>query len=239
MVMQNLRLNILLTFFLSSSLFSISCSKLETNKEESVKNISESSETKKENSAAYNEILTEFKEQARTDFRKIYRDELQKELLGISSLPPELKKNQRNAKLGVRKKIVVGRIEWVKIGPDEIPLKARIDTGAKTSSLHAKNIKEFVEDGKKYVQFETYHNKDDSHIFKKEVIKTSKVRSSNGAVETRYVVPMEVKLAERSFDINVNLNDRDDLKYNFLVGRNLLMGYFVVDVSQSRILGKE
>lgn len=135
------------------------------------------------------------------------------------------------------KKTIIGRIEWVSIDYKKMKIKARVDTGAQTCSLHAENITEKEIDGKKYVQFESVDEYGKRFVYLKEVIKSQRVKSSNGQVSKRYVVKLLVTLGKKEMEVNVNLNDRVDLNYNFLIGRNLLMGRYIVDVSQSRLLG--
>ena len=157
---------------------------------------------------------------------------------GSNHLPKSVLKKQRKAKLSLKNKTVIGRIESIELDNTGFELKARIDTGAKTCSLHAENIVEKEVDGKTYIQFFSENTESQKQSFYKEVIRKQKVKSSNGEVTNRYVVKMAIKLGGRIHEVNVNLNDREDLRYNFLVGRNLLMGEYVVDVSQTRLLGK-
>lgn len=184
--------------------------------------------------AEVNEAL----EKLRKDVREIIREEMLPEIQGLSFVPKSIRENQAKAKTSAIGKIVLGRIEWVRIDSNKMDVKARVDSGAQTSSLHAKNITEKVIDGKKYVQFESLDHKGKSHVFIKEVVKRSRVRSSNGEVSKRYVVKFKLSLGKQQHRLNVNLNDRQDLEYNFLIGRNLLMGKYIVDVSQSRLLGR-
>lgn len=173
------------------------------------------------------------------DVKKLLRSELLPELKGLNYVPKNLRKNQIKAKKSAVEKIVLGRIEWVTIGSKNMRLKARVDSGAQTSSLHAENIIEKTIDGKRYVQFESFDSKKNKFIFLEEVIKRSTVRNSDGMTSKRYVIKVKLTLGTKEHEINVNLNNREDLKYNFLIGRNLLMGNYIVDVSQSRLLGRK
>lgn len=147
-------------------------------------------------------------------------------------------KKQKKVKHSFKNKTVIGRIENISLDSTGFDLKARIDTGAKTCSMHAENIVEKTVDGKTYIQFTSENTKRKKQTFYKEVIKNQRVRSSNGEVSDRYVIKMAVEMGGRIHEVSVNLNDREDLRYNFLVGRNLLMGDYIVDVSQTRLLGK-
>ncbi|MCB0356671.1 MAG: ATP-dependent zinc protease, partial [Bdellovibrionales bacterium] len=111
------------------------------------------------------------------------------------------------------------------------------DTGAQTNSLHAINIQEKEVDGEKFVEFQTQDFAGKTFTFIEKVVKKSIVKSTSGSSEKRYVVKMNLLLGNRQITTNVNLNDRSLLKHNFLIGRNLLIGDYIVDVSQSRLLG--
>ncbi len=176
------------------------------------------------------EIVKEIKE-------TLYQDLLTK-IENTSTLPKGVLKKQRKAKLALKNKTIIGRIENIEIDNIGFTLKARIDTGAKTCSMHAENIVEKQVDGSDYIQFFSENTKGMRQSYYKKVIRKQKVKSSNGEVSVRYVVKMAIKLGGTLHEVNVNLNDREDLRYNFLIGRNLLMGQYVVDVSQSQILGK-
>lgn len=147
-------------------------------------------------------------------------------------------KKQKKVKKSIKNKTVIGRIENIKLDSTGFALKARIDTGAKTCSMHAENIVEKEVEGKKYIQFTSENTEGKKQSFYKEIVKKQRVRSSNGEASDRYVIKMAVEMGGRIHEVSVNLNDREDLRYNFLVGRNLLMGEYVVDVSQTRLLGK-
>lgn len=173
------------------------------------------------------------------NLKELLREELLPEIQGLSFVPKDIRNKQMDAKTSVASKVVVGRVEWVTIKSNGMKVKARVDTGAQTSSMHAENIVEKEIDGKKYVQFESADDVDNkTHVFLKEIVKSQRVRSSNGIVSRRFVVKMTILLGTQEHTINVNLNDREDLQYHFLIGRNLLMGKYAVDVSQTRLLGK-
>src|SRR5690554_7335493 len=110
----------------------------------------------RENTKKLQNDLASVRETLRDDIRGIIREELMPEIKGLSYVPSEIRENQIKAKNSAIEKIVIGRVEWVKISSNNMYLKARVDSGAQTSSLHAQNIVEEVVDGKEYVQFESY-----------------------------------------------------------------------------------
>lgn len=174
----------------------------------------------------------------RESFRGLLREEILPQIKDFSPLPAKVREGQERAQTSAKEKIIVGRVEWVQVDATEMVAKARVDSGAQTSSIHAENVTEKMIEGEKYVQFETIDDQDNRHVFIKKVIASTVVRSSTGEANSRYVVRMNIKMAGRDHEVNVNLNDRTGLVYRFLVGRNLLMGNYVVDVSQSRLLGR-
>src|SRR5690606_24890809 len=142
------------------------------------------------------------------NIKEIIREELLPEIQGLSFVPKDIRKKQMEAKTKVAKKVVVGRVEWIKIKTNSMRLKARIDTGAQTSSIHAENVVEKVIEGKRYVQFESFDFNGKKHVFLKEVVKKQKVRSSSGDLSDRLVIRMTIGLGTEEHNINVNLNDR-------------------------------
>lgn len=185
------------------------------------------------------------------DENQKFKDELEKNLLMTirNEIIPELRefstyssnlleKNQKTLKGKVFKKTVVGRVEWIQILNPDAKFRARVDTGAQTCSLHAENITEKEVDGKPYVEFTTEDDLGKRHTFLREVIKKTLVKSTSGVSERRYVIRLDFMFGGEKISANVNLNDRKTLRHNFLIGRNLLLGNYIVDVSQSRLLGE-
>jgi len=149
------------------------------------------------------------------------------------------KTEQKKVKSEVLKKIVIGRVEWIETLSPQIVFRARIDTGAQSCSMHAENVIEKEIQGERYVEFTTLDEAGKSYTFLKKVVKTAMVKSTSGVAKKRYVVKMQLKFGERRPIVNVNLNNRKNLKHRFLVGRNLLLRDYIVDVTQSRLLGGE
>ena len=136
-----------------------------------------------------------------------------------------LPKQQNNTSL------IIGAVESVYIPPFEISFQARIDTGAATSSIDAKNIIPFERDGEKWVSFDIVNKKTaEKHHFEKPIVrKTNIVRTIQE--EKRYVVHFDVKMGEEIIDTEFTLNDRSKFEYQVLVGRNILNGRFIIDPS--------
>jgi len=129
------------------------------------------------------------------------------------------------------KKSVLGGLERVYFPIHSLLLEARIDTGAKTSSMHAENIVGFERDGKPWVRFEVAKNEKEKIQIKKPVLKTIKIKRHGEESQNRYVVNMRLNIGEISNFVEMSLTDRSQYKYPVLVGRNFLQGNAVVDVS--------
>jgi hypothetical protein len=132
---------------------------------------------------------------------------------------------------------VVGWREWVRMSALGVPwIKAKVDTGAKTSSLHAFDLQEYVRDGERWVRFHIHPwqaSDEDAVPVELPVLDRRPVRSSSGHVEDRYVVRMRLTLARRRVPAEVTLTDRDEMGFRMLIGREALAQGFLVDARQS------
>lgn len=144
-----------------------------------------------------------------------------------------------NAAISESQKTAVGRVEWVTLPHFNLKLEARIDTGARNCSLHSFNEKESELNGVKYIEFSTLDAKNREIRLKAKIAKLKTIKSTTGgSSQRRYVIKSVVTLGKESREVFITLNDRSHLEYRFLVGRNLLRGKFVVDVSHSHLLEK-
>ena len=178
-----------------------------------------------------------FKAELEADIKRTIRNEIIPELREVTTHSYNILRGQKKLKEKVYEKIVIGRVEWISTVDPQVHFRARVDTGAQTNSIHAEDVTEVLKDGKNYVEFTTYGEDGVRHRFLKEIIKKSKVKSTSGVSEARYVVQLEILFGGKKVMTNVNLNNRKSLRHNFLVGRNLLLGNYIIDVSQSRLLG--
>jgi ribosomal protein S6--L-glutamate ligase len=137
----------------------------------------------------------------------------------------------------LKNKITIGRVEWIEFPDLKLKFSARIDTGAKTSSLHAFNIEEVKQRGEVFVKFQTLDQKGQIIELTRKVESTQKVANPTGFSTKRYVIKEKIKLGSYTREISINLNDRTKMSYKLLIGRNLLMGRFLVDVARSHFLG--
>ncbi len=137
----------------------------------------------------------------------------------------------------LKEKVLIGRVEWVELPELKLKHKARIDSGAKTTSLHAVNIEEVEQRGELFVKFQTVDLEGKKVDLLRKVDTTQRVSNTAGMISKRYVIKEKVKMGSIEREILINLNDRSGMDYKFLVGRNLLLGRFIVDVARSHVLG--
>ena len=128
-------------------------------------------------------------------------------------------------------KRIIGEIEYVRLVPPNLVLKARIDTGAKTTSVDARNITPFERDGKQWVRFVCMDGEKE-HKIERKVLKVVQIKRHGTEAQDRYVVNMRIVLGDVSQLIPVSLNDRDAYQYPVLIGRNFLRDFFIVDVAK-------
>jgi hypothetical protein len=140
------------------------------------------------------------------------------------------------------KKNIIGRLESISLPDLGIEdLHVRVDTGAKTSSLHVDNIKKSTTNGIHNVTFDIHP---DSHNVSKVVTCTlpisdiRRIKSSNGAAEQRIVIETNVVLGEQSWPIEITLTDRSDMNHLMLFGREAINNRFLVDPAKVFLGGK-
>ena len=138
-------------------------------------------------------------------------------------------------------KIIIGSEEWCGFPALGLPaIKARVDSGAKTSSIHAFNIQSFRRGGMLWVSFEVHpiqNNRKAVVRCERPVIDKRKVKSSSGVAETRYVIQVPMKVADQTWEVELTLANRDSMGYRMLLGREAMSGRMVVDPSTSFRLG--
>ncbi len=130
-------------------------------------------------------------------------------------------------------KIIVGSEEWCSFPSLGIPaIKARIDSGAKTSSIHAFNIHTFRRDGVLWASFEVHPLQKNRRVVlrcERPVVDKRSVKSSTGVAETRYVIATQLKLEDQLWEIELTLANRDSMGYRMLLGREAMKGRILVD----------
>ena len=137
---------------------------------------------------------------------------------------------------------LTGWREWVSLpdlGVDWI--KAKIDTSARTSSLHAFDIQEFERDGEAWVRFRVkpwQDSQEDAVIVESPIHDRRAVRSSSGHAQERLVVQLMIRLVDREVMAEVTLSNRDEMGFRMLIGREALRRGYVVDPARSFLGGR-
>jgi len=137
---------------------------------------------------------------------------------------------------------LTGWREWVSLpdlGVDWI--KAKIDTGARTSSLHAFDIQEFERDGEAWVRFRVkpwQDSQEDAVVVESPIHDRRAVRSSSGHAQERLVVQLMIRLVDREVMAEVTLSNRDEMGFRMLIGREALRRGYVVDPARSFLGGR-
>lgn len=137
---------------------------------------------------------------------------------------------------------VAGWREWVSLPDAGVAwIKAKLDTGARSSSLHAFDIEDFERDGEPWVRFSVHpwqRSAEESHLCELPLHDRRLVRSSSGHAQERDVVLMEVSLLGRSVTAEVTLSRRDEMGFRLLIGREALRQGFLVDPGRSYLGGR-
>lgn len=129
--------------------------------------------------------------------------------------------------------IVIGWWEWVRLpGVATTVIRAKADTGAAASSLHAENLELFK---KGDVDFAQFRLSDKEELVEMRVVEMRQVRSSNGETQIRPVVLIPVEVAGVTFAIDCTLTDRTPMAYPMLLGRSALAGRFLVDSGREKL----
>ena len=138
-------------------------------------------------------------------------------------------------------KLIVGSEEWCSLPGLGLPaIKARVDSGAATSSLHAFNIVPFQRDGELWISFEVHPLQNDRSVVVRHeapVLEQRSVRNTSGISENRYVIREELVLGEQRWPIELTLTNRDAMGYRMLLGREAMGGRVLVDPEGSHQLG--
>lgn len=154
---------------------------------------------------------------------------------------PKAEDSEKGPEPKVGRQRVFGWKEWVWVVNPNTVLRAKLDTGARTCSIHAADIQPLEIDGKKWVKF-TICDPDNknrvNHRHKAPVVRMAKVKNDAGGLDTRYVVPLAFQLGGQKLEAEFTLNDRSHMVCEVLIGRNALRDLGSVDASRTDLVGK-
>ena len=139
-------------------------------------------------------------------------------------------------------KIILGSEEWCSFPELGIPaIKARVDSGAKTSALHAINIIPFTKEGVNWVKFDINPIQNNlKTVIHCEALLIDKriVKSSSGYREQRFVIQTNINIGNDNWPIEMTLTNRDSMGFRMLLGREAMSGRILVDPEQKYLLGQ-
>jgi ribosomal protein S6--L-glutamate ligase len=134
-------------------------------------------------------------------------------------------------------KFIIGREEWCAFPDLGIPaIKVRVDSGAKTSSIHALNISTFKRNDEKWVRYEVFPLQDNRRISihcESRIINTKLIKSSTGVSEKRYIIKTPLTLGNDTWDIEITLANRDSMGFRMLLGREAMINRAIIDPSKN------
>ena len=137
-------------------------------------------------------------------------------------------------------KLISGWREWAQLPDLNIEqIKVKIDTGAKTSSLHAFDLKPFTNMGSEWLQFDIHpfqYNEAITRTCQCPIVDHRWITSSSGHKQKRFIIETTLTLGEYSTLIEISIANRDEMGFRMLVGRNALKGRILVDPSHSFLL---
>jgi hypothetical protein len=140
-----------------------------------------------------------------------------------------------------KSRIIIGWREWVSLPDIHLPVvKAKVDTGAKTSSLHAFNIEPFYDRSRLRVSFQVHplHGRKDIVVnCTADVVDFRSVSDSGGHREKRYVIMTHLQIGDLNFPIEVTLANRESMTHKMLIGR-AAMKLLMIDPVRAFLLGK-
>lgn len=120
---------------------------------------------------------------------------------------------------------LIGWREYVALPDLHIPqIKAKIDTGARTTALHAvvEGIRQI--EGEKWLDFRVFHGKKAGEISSRPLLDQRDIKNTSGVAETRYVIETLLKIGSRSWPIEISLADREKMAFDIILGRTAIRG---------------
>lgn len=137
---------------------------------------------------------------------------------------------------------IIGWREWVALPEFDLPhIKAKVDTGARTSALHAYFVEPFHKGEEEWVRFGVHPLQRNSRIEKvctAPIIDKRWVTDSGGHKEERYVISTDIKIADTLFNAELTLTNRDTMIFRMLLGRTALKKRFLIDPARSYLMGE-
>jgi hypothetical protein len=137
----------------------------------------------------------------------------------------------------------LGWREWISLPSLGLPkIKAKVDTGARTSALHTFDLEMYDDEGENdRVRFKVHPIQNNTEVFIEcdtKVVNLRSVRDSGGHEELRPFIQVPIVLGDYRWDIEMSLTNRDNMKFRMLLGRTALVNRFVVNSGKSYLIGR-
>jgi hypothetical protein len=136
----------------------------------------------------------------------------------------------------------IGWREWISLPALNITkIKAKVDTGARTSALHAFSLEPFIENGNNRIRFDIHpmqHDTDYTVNCVADVVDKRLVTDSGGHEEERYVIQTPITIAGQTWSIEITLTERENMLFRMLLGRSALRKHFIVNPARSFVTTK-
>jgi len=137
------------------------------------------------------------------------------------------------------KPVAAGWVEKAVLLPEAITLHAKLDTGAKTTSINAINPEFFERDNKQWSRFTITNKKNKSVTIEAPVVRDAIIKRHYGERQVRPVIMLDICIGNVRKKEEVNLVDRSNMNYQLLIGRNFLNGSFLIDSSSTYTLSPD
>lgn len=139
-------------------------------------------------------------------------------------------------------KTLIGWKEWLALPELNIPaVKAKIDTGARTSALHTFQLDEFTDQGRRMIRFGVHplQKRQDVELFcVAPILERRRIKDSGGHVETRYLIETNTRIGQLLIPIKITLTNRDGMLFRMLLGRKAVENQFIVDPARAYLHGR-
>lgn len=124
---------------------------------------------------------------------------------------------------------VIGFIETVRVASAKLDVNAKIDSGARSSSIDARRIEPFMRDGAQWVRFTLHGDADQTRRMENPVRRVARIKRVGAPTQKRYVVMLGLCVGSFYRVSEVNLTDRSRMRYRMILGRHYMMERFLID----------